>query len=137
MGINIAQVFVCGGIARMRVDRQFQRGARFVVVSLACIEYGEVVIWLGQFRIIFRKAGENLDRVGAAFLFGIDQALEKACLCILRLQYQRRVDFCQCEIVFALLVKARGLFGIFRRTGKCAGQSAHCQEENDGGAGDV
>ena len=76
----------------MRVDGELERGARLVVVALRGVEHREVVVRLGQLRVILREAGEHLDRFGHALLLGVDEAFQEASLWIARRCLEEYLD---------------------------------------------
>ena len=87
-GIDVAEVFVGGCVARVGADRHFQRGPGLVKLALAGVEHRQVVIGLGQFRIVFGDFAEGGNRVAGLAGFGLDHALEEAHLRIARLAGQ-------------------------------------------------
>ena len=73
-GIDIAEVFIGGGIARMGADGHLQCLTGFFILTLRGIQHRQVVVGLGQLGIVLGQAGEDVDRIGGLVLFGQDQA---------------------------------------------------------------
>ena len=82
-------------VAGVGADRHLERGACLLVLLLLCVEDGEVVVRLGQFRVVLGQALEDRDRVGAAAHFGEDHPAREASLRILGLRRQVGVDLGQ------------------------------------------
>ena len=91
-GVYVAQVFVRGRIRRMGADCHFKRGASLLVLPLARIQYCQVVVGLGQFRVELGQPGESGNRLAGLVLLGLDQALEKLALGIARLGSEVGID---------------------------------------------
>ena len=79
----------------MRRQRGFERVAGFFVVTLLRIEHGEVVVGLGQLRVVARQVGEHLDRLRAAVELDQDQAAQEAGFGVLRCGLELSVDLLQ------------------------------------------
>jgi hypothetical protein len=94
-GIDIAQVFMGGGVAGVGAYGHFQRGAGFVKLVLVGVEHGQVVVGLGQLRVVLGDFGEGGDGVGWFAGFGLDHAFDKAHLRVARLAHQVLVGFGQ------------------------------------------
>ena len=94
-----------GGVARVRVDRELERGFRLVEIALRGVEHREVVVGLGELGIVLGEPGEHLDRVGHALLLGEDEALEEAPLRIARLRFQECLDLVERRLQLALAVE--------------------------------
>ena len=88
LGVDVTQVFVCGGIAGVGPDGHLERGASFVKLALSGIEHGQVVVGLGQLGVVFGQLGERADGLCRFARLGLDHALEKAHLRITRLARQ-------------------------------------------------
>ena len=97
----------------------FECGTRFVVLFLLRIENRQVVIRLGQFRVVFSELGEDADRLCRLVHFRVDQALEESTLGILGLVAQIGVDFFKCLRVLTLLDQALNLRQIVGKGRRC------------------
>jgi hypothetical protein len=101
--IDVPQVFMGGCIAWMSAYCHFQFDFGFFILALPGIQYSDVVIWLGQVRIVLSESGENLNCFGSFALLGKYQPFEKACLSIFGLASQYRIQFFQSLCLLTLL----------------------------------
>jgi hypothetical protein len=93
--VDVAEVFVGGGIRRMGADGHFQGLPGLVELLLLGVDHGEVVVGFRQFRIILGQPGEYRDGFRRLVHLGQDDALEEASLGILGLAGQILVDLHQ------------------------------------------
>ena len=66
--VQIAEIFIRKPVARIRLDRRFERGAGLFVATVLCIQRGEIVVRLGQFGVSLRQFGELEDGVVVALI---------------------------------------------------------------------
>ena len=92
LGVHITEVFVGGGIGRVRADGHLERLARFFVLPLRRVEHREIVVRLGKLGVILGELGEDVDRISRLVLLGEDQALEEPALRVLGLLREILID---------------------------------------------
>src|SRR5262245_49059943 len=90
----------------MRANRFFELLTRLFVLTLRGVENGEVVVGLGQLRIVPRQRGENVDRFRRLVLLREDQPFGETSVGIARLLREILVDALERLRVLALLEKA-------------------------------
>jgi hypothetical protein len=69
LGIDVAQVFQCGGIGRIGAHGHVQRRARLVVLAVGRVQHGQVVVRLRQVGEVLGELGEHRDGLGRTVLF--------------------------------------------------------------------
>ena len=74
-----------GGVARVGAYGHFEGGPGLVELVLAGVKHGQVVVGLGQLRVVLRDFGESGDRVSRFAGFGLDHALDETHLWVARL----------------------------------------------------
>ena len=124
LGVHVAQVLVRGRVARVRADRHLERGTRLVELALAGVEHGQVVVRLGQLRIILGQLGEGGDRVAGAAGLGLDHALEEAHLLVLGLAREVLVGLGE-RLVH--LARTKQLVHVAVFVGERGGGAGHCE----------
>ena len=95
--------------------RELERRFRLVVVALRRIKHREVVVRLRQLGKILGKAGEDLDRVLHALLFGEDESFQEASLRIARHRLQVDLDLVEGRLQLLLAVELLGFLEVVRR----------------------
>ena len=58
------------GVARMGADRHFEGRACLVVLTLLRVKNGQIVVGLGQFRVVLGELLEHRDGFAAPVQFG-------------------------------------------------------------------
>ncbi len=135
--VDVAQVLVRRGVARVRVDGELERRLRLVVVALRGVEHREIVVGLGQFRVVLGEPGEHHDRLGVPLLLGEEQALEEPALRLARLRLQIGVDLLHGRLHLALAVEFLRLAQVVGGSGERAACKGHRQRGDGGGKAPV
>ena len=121
-----------GGVAGVRGQRGFEGVAGLLVVAFLGVEHGQVVVGLGQLRVVARQVGKGADRVGHPVQLRQRQTAHEPRLGILRVAAQLRVERAQSGRVVAPLHHFLGIGDSIGVDGKAAG----AEGQRDGGRED-
>ena len=98
----------------MGADRHLECDLGLLVLTLACVQHGEVVIRLWQFRVVVGQCGEDTDGLIGVALLIHDQAFEEACLCIFWLGGKEGIHLLKCLCVLPLLEQFVSVLDVIR-----------------------
>ncbi len=83
--VDVAQVLVGRGVARVGADRHLEGRARLVELVLVRVEHGQVVVGLGQLGVILGELGERRHRIRLLARIRLRHAAQEAQLGIARI----------------------------------------------------
>src|SRR5258707_13567550 len=92
----------------MRADRLLERGTCLFILPLRGVNHREVVVRLGELRVVLGKLGKNVYRFPGVALLGKDKALEKGRLRMTRLVSEHPVYTLKCHLMQARLEHLSG-----------------------------
>ena len=98
---HIAQVFVGSGITGIGANRHFQGDAGFVQITLSGVQHRQVVVGLGQLRVVLVELTKNRHGFGALTHVVMNDPFNEAHLRVAGLAGQVRIGFGQCFTEFA------------------------------------
>ena len=121
-------MFARGGVAGVQAQGGFQRFTGFFQMAAGGVEYGQVVVWLGQFGIVARELHQRGFGFVSVAALRQQVALNEAHLHILRFALQVFARLGQGFIGAALLRQAGDLGGQRLGLGRLPGMGcAACQ----------
>src|SRR5439155_7186158 len=124
-GIDVAEVLVRDRVVGPGQECNLERPARLIVVALLRPDHRQVVVRLGQLRVILGQLLESGDRGIGLVLICLQHAFEESCLRVLRVGREHAVDLGQCRRVLAVMDQTRRL--------RQLGAEPGCSFRNDGG----
>ena len=92
LGVNVTQVLISSCIARIGPDCHVERSAGLVVLTARCEQHGEVVVRLGQIRVILRQLGKDRDGFRGLALLREHHTLDETHLHVTRILAQKSID---------------------------------------------
>ena len=121
-GVEVTQIFVGCGVAWIGANGLLERLCRLALLTVGCVQHGQVVVGLRHAREFAGQRRENLDGLGALLLLGRNHAAHEAHFDIVRVLLEVAVGLLGGLIALALLEQLSDLVHCAGRVGRQAAE---------------
>jgi hypothetical protein len=129
--VDVAEILMRRRIRRIEPDGFLERGARFGVLARRCVDRGEIVVRLGELRVVLGELLQERLGLARAPAVGEQHRLEESHLRVLRAGGERAVGALERRGGLPCAVQPRHL-GKFLRGGRRRAGSEHAAEQQSG-----